>query len=86
MRGASEVLDLGRRTRLVTPALRRTLGIRDRACVEPGCDIPAQWCDAHHIIPWWAHGPTTLGNLELRCRTHHVAAHRRMHREQRRRE
>ena len=49
MRGASEVLDLGRRTRLITPALRRTLA-RDRTCVEPGCDIPAQWCDGHHIL------------------------------------
>jgi hypothetical protein len=83
MRGPSEVLDVGRRTRLVTPALRRTLGIRDRTCVEPGCDIPAHWCDAHHILPWWAHGPTALENLELRCRTHHLAAHRRIDHEQR---
>jgi hypothetical protein len=73
MRGASEVLDVGRRVRLVTPALRRTLEIRDRTCTEPGCDVPAAWCDAHHIVPWWAHGPTNLDNLALRCRVHHVA-------------
>ncbi len=83
MRGASEVLDLGRRTRLITPALRRTLATRDRTCVEPGCDIPAQWCDGHHILPWEHDGPTTLDNLELRCRTHHLAAHRRLRRDQR---
>jgi len=77
MRGDSEVLDLGRRTRLITPALRRSLTIRDRTCVEPGCDIPAHWCDAHHVVPWQHHGPTSLDNLELRCRTHHLAAHRR---------
>lgn len=78
MRGRSEVLDLGRRTRLVTPALRRGLVRRDRKCVEAGCDVPAHWCDAHHIIPWTHHGPTSLDNLELRCRRHHVAAHRRL--------
>jgi hypothetical protein len=78
MRGDSEVLDLGRRTRLITPALRRSLAARDRTCVEPGCDIPAHWCDAHHIIPWHAHGPTTLDNLERRCRRHHLTAHRRL--------
>jgi len=78
MRGDSEVLDVGRRTRLITPALRRSLAVRDRTCVEPGCDIPAHWCDAHHIIPWQAHGPTALDNLELRCRRHHLAQHRRL--------
>ena len=89
LRGDSEVLDVGRRTRLITPALRRSLTVRDRTCVEPGCDIPAHWCDAHHIIPWHAHGPTALDNLELRCRTHHLAQHRRLEhdaRHQRRRE
>ncbi|MFA5884073.1 MAG: DUF222 domain-containing protein, partial [Acidimicrobiia bacterium] len=83
MRGDSEVLDLGRRTRLITPALRRMLAVRDRTCVEPGCDIPAPWCDGHHIVPWERHGPTSLDNLELRCRSHHLAVHRRLHREQR---
>ena len=78
LRGDSEVLDLGRRTRLITPALRRSLVVRDRTCVEPGCDIPAHWCDAHHIVPWQAHGPTSLDNLELRCRRHHLHAHRRL--------
>jgi hypothetical protein len=75
MRGGSEVLDVGRRTRLVTPALRRALHLRDKGCVEPGCDIPAHWCDAHHIVPWQHHGPTSLDNLELRCRHHHLATH-----------
>lgn len=81
MRGDSEVLDLGRRTRLVTPALRRSLAVRDRTCVETGCDVPAHWCDAHHVVPWQRHGPTSLENLELRCRRHHVAAHRRLEHE-----
>jgi hypothetical protein len=77
MRGKSEVLDLGRRTRLVSPNLRRALDIRDRTCVEPGCDMPAAYCDAHHIIHWIQHGPTSLSNLELRCRRHHLLEHAR---------
>ena len=85
MRGKSEVLDVGRRTRLVTPALRRALDIRDGGCVEPGCTAPAHWCDAHHIIHWTHHGPTELPNLELRCRRHHLLQHQHDHETQRRR-
>ena len=33
--------------------------------------------DAHHIVHWTAHGPTTLANLELRCRRHHILQHQR---------
>src|SRR5262245_54540409 len=77
MRGKSEVLDLGRRTRLITPALRRALRLRDRTCVEPGCTLPANYCDGHHIIHWTQHGPTNLPNLQLRCRRHHLRQHQR---------
>jgi len=67
----SEVLDVGRAVRLVTPAIRTALLVRDRGCVFPGCDAPAARCEAHHIIPWWAGGPTALSNLALLCHTHH---------------
>ena len=77
LRGKSEVLDLGRRTRLITPALRRALRHRDRTCVEPGCTLPAKYCDGHHIIHWTQHGETNLPNLELRCRRHHLRQHQR---------
>lgn len=75
MRGKSEVLDVGRRTREPSAALRRALNARDRTCVEPGCDVPADWCDAHHCIPWIEGGDTDLDNLELRCRRHHIKEH-----------
>jgi uncharacterized protein DUF222 len=77
LRGSSEVLDLGRRTRLITPSLRRALRVRDRTCVEPGCTLPASYCDGHHIIHWTHHGETNLPNLELRCRRHHLRQHQR---------
>ena len=77
LRGKSEVLDLGRRTRLITPALRRALRVRDRGCVEPGCTLPAQYCDGHHITHWTQHGQTNLPNRQLRCRRHHLRQHQR---------
>jgi hypothetical protein len=77
MRGKSEILDLGRRTRLITPAQRRALQIRDRTCQEQGCDLPAIYCDGHHITHWTQHGHTNLENLEFRCRRHHLLQHQR---------
>lgn len=75
MKGKTTVLDLGRATPVVSAALRRALEIRDRGCVEPGCNMPAEWCDAHHIIHWARGGRTDLDNLELRCRRHHIKKH-----------
>ena len=70
--GASEVLDVGRASRLVTPGLRVALGQRDGGCTFPGCDVPESACEAHHLIPWWAAGRTSLGNMSLLCHHHHA--------------
>ncbi len=67
----SEILDIGRTHRLVTPAIRRALSIRDGGCVFPGCDAPDSRCDAHHVQPWQAGGKTCLTNLVLLCPHHH---------------
>lgn len=67
----SAVLDVGRTRRLITPQIRAALRLRDKTCVFPGCAIPAAVCDAHHITPWWAGGPTSLDNLATLCRHHH---------------
>lgn len=69
--GASEPLDVGREARLVTPAQRVALTVRDGGCAFPGCDVPATRCEAHHIVPWWCGGRTDLSNLVLLCRHHH---------------
>lgn len=69
--GQSEILDVGRAARLVTPVLRKTLAARDGGCVFPGCTAPSAACQAHHVIPWWAGGSTSLDNLVLVCRHHH---------------
>ncbi|MGH7574169.1 MAG: DUF222 domain-containing protein [Longimicrobiales bacterium] len=42
------VLDIGRKTRTISPALRRALEARDRGCRFPGCHL--RFCDAHHVV------------------------------------
>lgn len=69
--GRSEILDVGQAQRLVTPAIRRALTLRDKGCIFPGCVKPEQSCEAHHVTPWWADGDTALRNLVLLCRFHH---------------
>jgi len=75
MRHATDgaVLDVGRKTRTIPPAIRRALAARDRQCRFPGC--AAKHCDAHHIRHWADGGATKLENLVLICRRHHRAVH-----------
>ena len=68
-----QVLDVGRKTRTVPPALRRALTARDRRCRFPGCQV--RHCDAHHVRHWAQGGATKLENLLLLCRVHHRAVH-----------
>src|SRR6478672_1576044 len=70
-------LDLGRTTRLASPAQLLALWHRDRGCTQPGCSVPPTWCHAHHIIHWCDGGPTDLGNLALLCPRHHTMVHER---------
>lgn len=75
MAGRSEPLDVGRRTPVVSPAMRRAVIVRDRHCRFPGCDRPHTWCDAHHVVHWADGGPTAMLNLVLLCRRHHRMVH-----------
>jgi HNH endonuclease/Domain of unknown function (DUF222) len=77
MAGESEPLDVGRRTAVISPALRRAVIARDRRCRFPGCDRPPAWCDAHHVQHWADGGTTSLDNLLLICRRHHRMLHAR---------
>ena len=61
-----EILDVGRRTRTISPALRRALAARDGQCRFPGCQN--RRCDSHHIVHWADGGETALDNLVLLCR------------------
>ena len=68
-----EILDVGRRRRTISPALRRALAARDRQCRFPGCQN--RRCDVHHVQYWADGGATRLDNLVLLCRRHHRAVH-----------
>lgn len=75
MRHASDgtVLDVGRRSRTIPPAIRRALMARDARCRFPGCT--ARRCDAHHIDHWADGGATRLEHLVRLCRRHHRIVH-----------
>ena len=68
-------LDVGRSSRVVSPAQRQALAVRDGGCVFPGCSRPLAWGEAHHLRHWLDGGPTDLDNLALVCRAHHRAIH-----------
>jgi hypothetical protein len=71
----SEIIDVGRRTRVIPTAVRRAIIARDRHCTWPGCDRNPRWCDLHHIQHWANGGPTQPDNLRLLCRYHHTRIH-----------
>ena len=73
--GKSEPLDLGRGERLYKLGQRRAMDLRDQHCRAEGCDIPAAWCEAHHLIPWLKGGKTDLADGILLCSHHHHRAH-----------
>jgi hypothetical protein len=64
-------LDVGRRYRTETPAIRRALEARDQGCRFTGCGMPAAWTTAHHLRPWSEGGTTSLKDTALLCFVHH---------------
>ena len=71
----SEVLDVGRKTRIIPAGLRRAVIARDRHCVAPGCGRKPAWCDVHHLMAWSEGGDTVIDNLRILCRYHHTQVH-----------
>jgi hypothetical protein len=71
----SEPLDVGRKTPVVPPAIRRAVVLWDGHCRFPGCDRISSWCDVHHVSHWADGGSTSMSNLVLLCRAHHRAVH-----------
>ncbi|MEZ5142893.1 MAG: DUF222 domain-containing protein [Acidimicrobiales bacterium] len=75
LRGRSEVLDMGRRSRVWSDAQRRAIVARDRHCTHRGCTRGPAWCDIHHVVDWDDDSPTDVANGTLRCRWHHTWHH-----------
>ena len=64
-------LDVGRTARTATPAQRRALAVRDGGCIIPGCAVPAEACQTHHLLDWAKGGTTDIAGLALLCWAHH---------------
>ncbi|WP_410007886.1 DUF222 domain-containing protein [Paenarthrobacter sp. JL.01a] len=72
----SQILDIGRATRLFPPHIRKAITARDQGCAFPDCTMPAPWCETHHIT-YWSHGGTTgTENGTLLCSHHHHLIHK----------
>ena len=69
-----EVLNVGRKTRVIPSAIRRALRARDSHCQLPGCGH-RRYIDGHHIIHRGNGGETKLDNLVLLCHRHHRSVH-----------
>jgi hypothetical protein len=67
-------LDVGRRKRTVSTALKRALWSRDRGCTFPGC-ANKRYVHAHHVHHWVDGGETSADNLTLLCSYHHRLLH-----------
>jgi hypothetical protein len=71
----SQVIDVGRATRAISPSQKRALRARDKHCRFTGCDRPINWSNPHHIEFWSRGGPTKLSNLLSLCYFHHRLVH-----------
>lgn len=69
-----EPLNVGRKTRIIPPAIRRALQSRDKGCRFPGCPFK-RYVDGHHVKHRAHGGETKLSNLVTLCRFHHRLVH-----------
>ncbi|MFZ0214606.1 MAG: HNH endonuclease signature motif containing protein, partial [Candidatus Dormiibacterota bacterium] len=70
-----DVLRVGRSKRTFTAAQRKAIARRDGGCAFPTCDRHPNWCDGHHLVPWYLGGRTEIENGALLCRKHHLLVH-----------
>ena len=68
------LLNLGRKHRVVSPQLKRALLARDKCCTYPSCSHE-QFLEAHHVMHWADGGETSLANTRLICNRHHRLLH-----------
>jgi hypothetical protein len=65
------IVQLGVPDRVFNAHQRRAITLRDGGCIIPGCQIPASWCEIHHVIDHAEGGPTHTDNGVLLCWFHH---------------
>ncbi|WP_194409823.1 HNH endonuclease signature motif containing protein [Microbacterium cremeum] len=50
---------------------RKAITLRDGGCLIPGCQVPPQWCEVHHVEEHSRGGRTHTDNGVLLCWFHH---------------
>jgi hypothetical protein len=73
--GKSQPLDIGRKRRFHTEAMRVAMGVRDGGCTAEHCQTPPGLCHAHHDHPWSRGGKTNIQTGRLLCPHHHRRLH-----------
>ncbi|MBE3011733.1 DUF222 domain-containing protein [Microbispora sp. NEAU-D428] len=81
-----QVLDMGRKVRLATPAQRRAVFARYATCWIDGCPLPATMCQIDHADNWSTGGLTDLKLLGPACQFHNRDRYRHPDRYTRRKE
>ncbi|GAA5211893.1 HNH endonuclease signature motif containing protein [Microbacterium kyungheense] len=64
---SGRILSIGTLDRIFTHHQRRAITLRDGECLIPGCDVPPQWCEIHHVQEHSRGGPTHTDNGVLLC-------------------
>ena len=63
-------------SRLYSRRQREILAVKFGGCMDPDCDRPPSWCEAHHILHWVRdRGKTLIHNGILLCKYHHLKYH-----------
>ncbi|HJQ01653.1 MAG TPA: DUF222 domain-containing protein [Jatrophihabitans sp.] len=65
------LLTLHRSRRVASPGQTLALIGRDKGCTFPGCTMPPEWTEKHHVRAWRDGGATNIDNLCLVCDYHH---------------
>ncbi|WP_432866574.1 DUF222 domain-containing protein [Microbispora rosea] len=84
MDAEGQVLDMGRKVRLATPAQRRAIFTRYATCWIDGCPLPATMCQIDHADNWSTGGLTDLKLLGPACQFHNRDRYQHPHRYTRR--
>ncbi|MEU8059499.1 DUF222 domain-containing protein [Microbispora bryophytorum] len=80
MDAEGQVLDMGRKVRLATPAQRRAVYARYATCWIDGCPLPATMCQIDHADNWSTGGLTDLKLLGPACQFHNRDRYQHPHR------
>lgn len=68
---SGRIVSLATLDRIFNHHQRRAITVRDGGCLIPGCHVPPEWCEIHHVEEHSRGGPTHTDNGVLLCWFHH---------------